>query len=84
MQVVLAKCLMSLGGRRDRSSLHLFQQIHCDAVSIGKDKQWIRKLPDHHIVLNIVDIRHTDPGIFVRGGGGGGGGGGGSRSIQYF
>ena len=49
-----------LEARRDRSSLFLFHMIHCGAVSIKKDEYFTdRKLPDHHIVLNIVDTRHT-------------------------
>ena len=49
-----------LEARRDRSSLFLFHKNRCGAVPIEKDEYFTdRKLPDHHIVLNIVDTRHT-------------------------
>ena len=38
MQVVLAKCLMSLNGHLNWSSFLLFHRVHCGAVSIEKDK----------------------------------------------
>ena len=53
----------SLEARRDQSSLLLFHKIHCGAGPIEKFKYLTPahslKLPGHHIVLNIVDTRHT-------------------------
>ena len=53
----------SLKARMDQSSLLLFHKIHCGAVSMENTRIWplltVRKLPGYHIVLNIVDTRHT-------------------------
>ena len=48
---------ISLETRRDQSALLLFHKIHCGAVFIEKAKHMT--LPGHHIVLSIVETRHT-------------------------
>ena len=53
----------SLEARRKQSSLYLFHKIHRGAVLFDKNKYLllltVEALPDHQIVLNIVDTRHT-------------------------